>query len=142
LDDTKCMINQAVERIIMHEATEASLRLRLFEVELERDSYIRQLLDVQNSLHSAKVVAETMMDKLQNTIQTYESKVDNLEERISTAQVIEQSLLDQVVQLKTRDHDCTEQLQRSRAIASHLLSRLHEARILDPFNGLVLPRSA
>lgn len=140
LNETKNMVKAVTERISLHEAVEASLKLRLSEVEQERDSYSRQLVGAQSDLLSSRLVEDAMMGRLQRTIQSYETKLDVLEERISTTKEVEQMLRDQVAQLRARDKECTEQLQRSRAIASHLLSRLHKARILDPFSGLVLPK--
>jgi chromosome segregation ATPase len=139
LKDTKDMVHEVTERIKFHEAVEESLKYRLLEVERERDSYFRKLADVQTSLLSAKMVEDSLLARLQRTVSSYETKIDDMDERLQTAEMIERSLLDQVAKLRTRDFEYNEQLQRSRAISSHLLSRIHGARMLDPFNGLILP---
>jgi len=133
------MVQQVTERISLHEAVEASLRIRLVEVERERDAYLRQLTDSQTSLRAAKLVEESMMGRLQRTITQYEAKLDDMEERLETTQEIEKTLMDQVAQLRIRDRETKQQLQRSRKMTSHLISRLHESDIHDPFDGLDIP---
>jgi len=73
LKDTKNMVQEVTERIKFHEAVEASLRIRLLEVENERDLYARTVSDTQDSLRSAKMVEESLMVQLQRTVSSYEA---------------------------------------------------------------------
>jgi len=133
------MVKEVTDRIALHEAIEASLRGRLAEVEAERDLYRRKLAESEASLRAARLVEESMMGRLQRTITSYEAKLDDVEERLETTQGIERTLLAQVAQFRARERENIQQLWRSRAMTTHLLSRVHEARIMNPFEGLVLP---
>jgi len=86
------MIKEVTERVHLHHAIEATLRARLAEIELERDTLLSKLSAAEDSLRASKSVEESLMDTLQRTIEGYEERLDEMETRLDEAKLTEDRL--------------------------------------------------
>ncbi|KAF9648351.1 hypothetical protein BDM02DRAFT_3115525 [Thelephora ganbajun] len=94
IKETGEMIKEVTERVYLQHAIEATLRAKLTEVELERDTLLSgmQLSAAEDSLRASKRVEESLINTLQRTIEDYEACLDEMETKLDEAKLTEDRL--------------------------------------------------
>lgn len=94
------MIKEVTERVYLQHAIEATLRAKLAEIELERDTLFSKLSITEDSLRASKSIEESLMSTLQRTIEGYETRLDEMEVKLDEAKLTEDRLCAEMTSLR------------------------------------------
>lgn len=94
------MIKEVTERVYLQHAIEATLRGKVAEVELERDTLLSKLSATEEALRAAGSVEESLMRTLQRTIERYEARLDEMENKLDEAKLTEDRLCAEMSSLR------------------------------------------
>jgi len=92
IKETGDVIKEVTERVYLQQAIEATLRAKLAEIELERDTLLTKLSVAEDSLRASRSVEESLMSTLQRTIEGYEVRLDEMETILDEAKLTEDRL--------------------------------------------------
>lgn len=100
IKETGEMIKEVTERVYLQHAIEATLRAKLAEIELERDTLFSKLSIAEDSLRASKSIEESLMSTLQRTIEGYETRLDEMEVKLDEAKLTEDRLCAEMTSLR------------------------------------------
>lgn len=100
IKETGEMIKEVTERVYLQHAIEATLRAKVAEVEIERDTLLSKLSATEEALRAAGSVEESLMRTLQRTIERYEARLDEMENKLDEAKSTEDRLCAEMSSLR------------------------------------------